>query len=113
MAERFNSKYNIGQSTAESIFRDLDKSLELLSTGKIVTSYNKLKMIRLKIPIKDSNLKMINKLKEIEYTFCKLVKLNNRVHLYNIIVLYIERLIYALDKNGMYLPSLKDMSNFT
>ncbi len=113
MADKFSSKFNVGQKTVESIFEDLNFALGQLSKGKMILAYNNLKKIRLKIPIKPDNTKKMQVLKEIEYKFYECVKAQNRNYIYNILELYVEQLVAALDKNGMYLPSLRDMSNFT
>lgn len=112
MANNFNSKYNIGQSTAEGIYNDITIAFNYLERASFDKAFTKFKSIKGKIPIskisktQKANFKLLDKL----YLEAHRDKKNQMK--YRIIVKFTELLIALLDKNGMYLPSLRDTSQF-
>jgi len=112
MSQNFTSKYNIGQSVAEGIYEDLTKAFDYLEKANFDKAFNKFKTLKNKIP--SNKISRDNKeiFKALDLLYSKAHKEKNIKRKYSISVKYSEVLINELDKNNMYLPSLKDLSNF-
>lgn len=110
--KQFNSKFNIGQNVAEGIYQDLTVGFGWLEKGLFDKAFNKFKTIKSKIPINKLGEKAKIKFKALDEYYFNADKKKNKALKYKIIVKYVEYLIVALDKNSMYLPSLRDTSQF-
>lgn len=112
MGQQFNSKYNIGQSVSEGIYLELTKASSYLEQGLFDKAFQKYKSIKGKIPVSKIDKAYKKAFKELD-KYYNIAKIKKNVNLrYNVIVKYNEYLILALDKNSMYLPSLRDTSQF-
>ena len=110
--KQFNSKYNIGQDVAQGIYIDLTQAFGKAEKGSFDLAFTKFKTIKSKIPsekIKKSSKKAFGLLDKF---YLEAVAKKNNKKKYRIIMKYSEILINELDNNNMYLPSLKDMSQF-
>lgn len=112
MQKNFSSKYNIGQSVAEGIYNDLTTAFNLVESGSFDKAFNKFRTIRGKIPSKKIKPSAKLKFKALDklYNEANIDKKNKRK--YRVIIKYSEILIDELDGNQMYLPSLRDTSQF-
>lgn len=108
----FNSKYNIGQSVAEGIYSDITLAFNHLESGFFDKAFIKFKSIKGKIPITKITKDQREKFKLLDALYEQAHKKKNRKLMYKIIVKYNEVLIGQLDKSNMYLPSLRDTSQF-
>jgi len=112
MNNQFNSKFNFGQKISEGIYEDITLAFNLLEKGNFDKAFNKFMTIKGKIPekkIRGTAKKKFDKLEEFYFEAHKSKKIN---FMYRVIVRYHVILINELDNNNMYLPSLKDTSNF-
>jgi len=108
----FQSKFNIGQNIAEGIYQDITIAFNHLERGAFDKAFAKFKTIKGKIPITKISKAPKEQFKFLDNAYSKAHKEKNLNLLYRIIIKYSEVLIAQLDKNGMYLPSLKDMTGF-
>lgn len=109
----FSSKYNIGQSIAEGIYNDITIAFNYLERGSFDKAFTKFKTIKGKIPI--SKIKEVGRknFKFLDSEYSKAHNNKDKKMMYRIIIKYSEVLIGQLDKNSMYLPSLRDTTHFT
>lgn len=112
MNKQFNSKYNIGQNVAEGIYNDLTLAFNSLERGSFDKAFNKFKTIKSKIPSNKIIKGFRDKFKVLDSLYLKAEEKNDYKTKYKIISKYSEILVMALDKNQMYLPSLRDTSQF-
>jgi hypothetical protein len=108
----FNSKFNIGQNVAEGIYQDLTEAFNNAESGSFDKAFGKFKTIKGKIPIKKIDPTSIKKFKALDALYFNANKDRKSKLKYKIAMKYSEILVDELDKNNMYLPSLKDMSTF-
>lgn len=113
MNKQFSSKYNIGQSVAESINLELNIAKGFLEGGLFNKSFIKYNGIKDSIPSKKIKTTSKKNFNVLEKLYFKAHKKKDNPLKYKIIIKYRESIINELDANSMYLPSLKDTSNFT
>lgn len=112
MRNNFNSKYNIGQSVAEGIYNDLTEAFNMVEKGLFDKSFNKFKTIKGKVPSKKIGNTSLSKFKALDKMYLDADRNKDPKLKYRVIVKYSEVLVDSLDKNNMYLPSLRDTSQF-
>ncbi len=112
MNNKFSSKYNIGQSVAEGIYNDITLAFSYLERGLFDKSFVKFKTIKGKIPVAKIAQPQKENFKKLDNWYSEAHSIKNKKQMYKIIVKYSEVLIGELDRNAMYLPSLRDTSQF-
>lgn len=112
MEKSFNSKYNIGLGISENINIELGGARALVERGAFDKAFIKYTGIMSSIPIKKINKQSSKRFKALDLLYLKAQRRKDNKLLYKIIVKYREILIGELDANNMYLPSMRDTSQF-
>lgn len=113
MDKQFSSKYNIGLSVSETIHSELGMARGLVERGLFNKAFVKYMGIMSLIPMKKIGKISMKKFKALDKLYYKSQKQKKLKLQYRIIVKYREILTSELDSNGMYLPGLKDMTDYT
>lgn len=113
MEKQFSSKYNIGLHISESIHSELGMARGFVERGLFNKAFVKYMGIMSLIPSKKIKVSSMKKFKALDKLYHQSQKQKNLKLQYKIIVKYREILTSELDSNGMYLPGLKDMTDYT